>query len=159
MQTHMNLHISCMCTPKSKHRHTKHTRIFNPGLLLSYIRYCVYTHVCSWLHIDVIVLHFSRGAGFNTSDRISLCSSVGQTPPLYHLAASGYVSPVSYSMSLAAFSFWSLRALLRQCCQWVLQSTVVSSKSSDVILHFLSCSWPLKCFPCTHTDRWYYVNG
>lgn len=50
-------------------------------------------------------------------------------------------------MSLAAFSFWSLRALLRLCCHWLLQSTVVSSKKfSDWILHFLSISWPLKCF-------------
>lgn len=94
-----------------------------------------------------------------TSGWMSGCLSVGQTAPLCHLAAPGYVSLVSYSMSLAAFSFQGIWALFRQCCQWVLNSTVVSSKSSDVILTFPFFSWPLKYFLCTHTDCWHYVNG
>lgn len=106
---------------------SKHVRLCNPGLLRSYMKHCMDTHIfpCTW-----------AGEVVYSSDLISGCLAVGQMFPMCHLAAPGYASPVSYSMSLSAVSLWSLSAHSSQRCHWVLQSTVVSSKSSDVILHF-----------------------
>lgn len=108
----------------------------------------VNTQVSSWLPCA------PAGKMSKTLRWISGCLSVGHTLPLCHLAAPAYVPLCHIRYRRMPSPSEASEPLFSQCCQWMFQSTVVSSKSSDVILHFpllqlafemfpLHSSWPL----------------
>lgn len=137
-------------TEKQTSSHKTHIRRYS--ILLSWwvISNTAYvnTQVSSWLPCA------PAGKISKTLGWISGCLSVGHALPLCHLAAPGYV-PLCHIRYLRMPSpSEANEPLFSQCCQWMFQSTVVFSKSSDVILHFsflqlafemfpLHSSWPL----------------